>query len=574
MVGSIDYNSTVIDGRVNVAIALRQPGSTMKLFTYAAALERGMSAGDVIWDTRTDIGIPGQPMYTPRNYDGAFHGPMTMRRALANSYNIPAVQTLRIVGVDYLLQFLRRLGVETLGTDAGQYGLSLTLGGGEMSLIELTNGYGVFANQGAYVRPTSILCILNNRDEIIYQYENGCGGKGTVTDRTVNRTGFGQQVVDPRIAYLMTNILADNAARTPAMGANSPLRTDGILSSVKTGTTNDYKDNWTVGFTRNVVIGVWVGNNDGAPMTNVSGLTGAAPIWNAVMRAIYGTPEALNSLAVNGVLLSDDVQPPAGMSLRQICDVRRIVDPSSGCAGQVTEWFLDGPAGIPDANGNFQFPAEQPLQQPQGDFIEAYSPGIYRALVYPIPDYIAAGISFQLNAGDKQPLPPKYCRVRADQAEIAVGAQDLIFIAGPTTSQGDAVEAERYARTNGLAILPTIDCWNEIFTAVPAQNYGPGITTAIITSPVNGAVLTGDVPILGTVQFDNSIADYYHMEIQGGAFPNWTPLGQPGYGSVIDGQLEYLSASVLPAGNYRLRLVLVKGGNIIQQPYEIVFTKQ
>ena len=152
MIGSIDYNNEAIDGSVNVTTAFRQPGSTMKPFTYAAALERGMSTIDVLWDTRTEIALPGLPVYTPRNFDNAFHGPMTMRAALANSYNIPAVQTLRLVGVDYLLRLLRRLGVTTLDEDASNYGLSLTLGGGEVSLIELTNAFAVFANQGIMFR--------------------------------------------------------------------------------------------------------------------------------------------------------------------------------------------------------------------------------------------------------------------------------------------------------------------------------------------------------------------------------------------------------------------------------------
>lgn len=174
MVGSVDYNNDAIDGRVNVTTSVRQPGSTMKAFTYAAAMETGQTPGDVIWDTPTTIGIPGQPGYTPRNYDGQFHGPMNMRTALANSYNIPAVQTLRRYGVDYLLGLMQRFGVTSLGSDGSQYGLSLTLGGGEMSLLELTSAYTVFANQGSYVPSTAILCVLTSDDTILYQYENGC----------------------------------------------------------------------------------------------------------------------------------------------------------------------------------------------------------------------------------------------------------------------------------------------------------------------------------------------------------------------------------------------------------------
>jgi penicillin-binding protein 1C len=283
MVGSVDYNNDAIDGRVNVAISLRQPGSTMKPFNYSAAMENGMTPGDVIWDTPTTIGLPGQPGYTPRDYDNAFHGPMIMRYALANSYNIPAVQTLRRYGVPYLLGLMQRFGVGTFG-DASQYGLSLTLGGGEVSLLDLTNGYAVFANQGSYVPTTAILCVLDSQDNMIYNYENGCT-RGNPTEKTVIRAGFGKQAVDPRVAFIISDILSDNNARSAAMGANSPLNTGSLKASVKTGTTDDVKDNWTVGYTRNVTVGVWVGNSNGDPMVNSSGLTGAAPIWNAVSTA-------------------------------------------------------------------------------------------------------------------------------------------------------------------------------------------------------------------------------------------------------------------------------------------------
>jgi penicillin-binding protein 1C len=567
MVGSIDYNSETIDGRVNVTIALRQPGSTMKPFTYSAGIERGMTPGDVIWDTRTDIGIPGQPMYTPRNYDGAFHGPVIMRSALANSYNIPAVQTLRLVGVDYLLDLMKRFGVTTFQDDPSLYGLSLTLGGGEISLLELTAAYGVFANQGAYVLPTSILCVINSDDEIVYQYENGCPSNvGRITPNTVERTGFGKQVLDPRIAYLMTDILNDNRARTPAMGSNSPLLTQGIESSVKTGTTNDVKDNWTIGYTRNMAVGVWVGNNDGTPMVGSSGLTGAAPIWNSVLSGIYRDPLLLNSFAVGGQLLPDKPQPPAGMSRVEICDVRRVSDPSSGCPATVTEWLLDGVAGIPDGDGNLQFPPQVVNEPPQSGYVQEISPDVYRALVFPIPDAIAGGITYQLSPGDKTPPPPRYCRITPDLAN-ANGAQELVFVAGPVTSQGDLVEAEKYARANGIAILPTIDCWQELLTAAPA----PGITTAIITSPTNGQWVTGPMPIMGTAQFDPSVADFYQFFLMGGQYSDWIPLGGSGYSPIVDGELAMLTIDgLMPASTYQLRLALFQGNNMIQQ-YDITF---
>jgi len=574
MEGSLNYfwdKEDGLDGSVNVATAFRQPGSTMKPFTYAAAMERGMTAGDVIWDTRTEIGIPGQPLYVPRNYDGRFHGPMTMRTALANSYNIPAVQTLRRVSVSYLLEFMRRIGVESLDQDASQYGLSLTLGGGEITLLELVNGYSVFANQGAYVPSTSILCIINSDNEVIYQYESGCPTNDPdirFTTNTVDRTGFGRQALDPRIAFIMTDIMSDDIVRREAMGFSSPLETPNIDSAVKTGTTNDVKDNWTVGYTRNVAVGVWVGNNNGDPMVGSSGLTGAAPIWNAVMTSVYNNSNMFNQFAVGGQILPDKPNPPAGMTLSQICNVRQLSDPSPNCPSVVNEWLLDGVAGIPDGNGNLQYPPPPQQQQPDG-YIQETSPGVYRALVFPLPPDVASGIQFTVGAGERQPLPPNYCIVKPEQAQFATGAQELFFVGLPTTSQTDLVEADSYARNNNLATLPIVDCWDDVFTL---QNVGSGINTAIITSPSNGQTVTTDIPIMGTANFDRSQVDFYHLFIQGGPFTDYTFLGREGRNTVVNGQLEMLNIGGLPSGTYRLRLALMRdGGTVVQSPYEISF---
>ncbi len=571
MVGSIDYHNEAIDGSVNVTTAFRQPGSTIKPFTYSAAIERGMSPGDVLWDTRTEISVPGLPLYSPRNFDNAFHGPMTMRAALANSYNIPAVQALRSVGVDYLLDLLRRFGISSLSEDASQYGLSLTLGGGEITLIELTNAFAVFANQGAYVPVTSILCVINSDDEILYQYEDSCPG-GRIMEATVNRKSQGALVLDPRIAHLVTDMLGDNQARSAAMGAYSPLRTEGIFSAVKTGTTDDVKDNWTVGYTRNVAVGVWVGNNDGRPMVNSSGLTGAAPIWNAVLRGIYGNQKLLGAFATGGQLLQDQPIPPAGISLRQICDVRRLTDPSTRCPATVNEWFLDGPAGIPDENGFLRYPQVAAQRTPvpvQGSVLHRVSPGIYQTLAFPLPPQVAAAIRFQVGPGEKQPLPPSYCRVPVQDAQeaIAAGAQNLWFIESPSTSPGDVVEAERYARESNLALLPTIECLPSFYRSRPIGNVGAVLQ---IQQPANGQSVNRALPIIGTAQFNGGQGEYYHMYIRGGRFVDWTPLGQRHHQPVSNGQLETLHADALQAGSYILRLALIRGGNIVQVD-EVIF---
>ncbi len=566
MVGSIDYENDAIDGSVNVSTAFRQPGSTIKPFTYAAAMERGVSPLEVLWDTPTEIAVPGQPVYAPRNFDNRFHGPMTMRAALANSYNIPAVQTLRLVGVEYLLDVLRRFGIGTLAEDAASYGLSLTLGGGEITLIELTNAFAVFANGGDYVPVTAIRCVLDSASRIVYQYDGGCPS-GQVTAQSVLREAEAIRVLDPRIAFLISDILGDNNARAPAMGAYSPLRTDGIVSAVKTGTTDDVKDNWTVGYTRNVAVGVWVGNNDGDPMRDSSGLTGAAPIWNNVLRGIYGNETRRSAFATDGRLLSDQSIPPPGMSRRQVCDVRELTIGAIDCPAFVSEWALDGPAGIPDRAGNLHYPPlpqRYPTPPPaSGSVLVEISPGVYSALAYPLPPELAASIQFRVVPGDLPPIPPNFCRVPIEHKDeaIAAGAQNLLFIAGPATSQRDAVEAERYAREHNLAYLPTIDCWPGVYQQQQFGNVGAQLQ---ITQPRNWQSVSQPIPIMGSAVFDPSQADYYLFYIRGGQFAEFTPLEHAVHESRRDAPLATLHANSLAPGNYVLRLALHKAERIVQ----------
>ncbi|MBW4439538.1 MAG: transglycosylase domain-containing protein [Pleurocapsa minor GSE-CHR-MK-17-07R] len=564
MVGSVDYNNDAIDGRVNVTISLRQPGSTMKPFTYSSAIENGMTPADIIWDTQTVIGD-----YTPVNYDGTFHGPVRMRDALANSYNIPAVQTLRRIGVDSLLELMRRFGVDSLSSDASQYGLSLTLGGGDITLLELTNAYSVFANGGSLVGSTAIRCVLDGDGNIIYQYREGCPN-GSPTDTTVYNDGFGTQVLDPRIAFLMSDIMADEQARQPAMGFRSPLFTGDIGSSVKTGTTNDFKDNWTVGFTRNVAVGVWVGNSDGTPMNGVSGLAGAAPIWNDVITGIYSNPDMLARFAVNGQLQPDRLEQPGGMSMRNICSISGLRDPAVGCAGQTSEWMLDSPAGLFDGNGIFYPPAPAPtqdIQPPSGVWMREVEPSIYNVVVVPLPQSFAQGIVFQVAPGQPQPPYPLYCQVPMELIPIAQGAREQLFIA-PPSDPGDAARAEQYARSAGLAFLPTIACSQDLINA--AGSTAPGVT-AYIASPANGQVVSGPFDIIGTAQFDAGQASYYKVEIIGGPFGGWTTVNNIHSNSVVNGVLESIPG--LSPGNYQLQLVVVgNDGNYAQPPYQISIT--
>ncbi|MCU0496567.1 MAG: transglycosylase domain-containing protein [Anaerolineae bacterium] len=577
MIGSADYDNEAIDGRVNVTTARRQPGSTVKAFTYAAAMERGTNPADVLWDTRTQIGIPGQQPYIPRNYDGGFHGPMGMRIALANSYNIPAVQALRhSVGVDYWLSFANRLGITSLVNDPSLYGLSLTLGGGEVTNVELTNAYAVFANGGQYTPPVSILCVIDNNDNIIYQYENSCP-QGNITAETQNRGRQGLQVLDPRIAFIISDILSDNVARSPVMGSNSPLRTQGFTAAVKTGTTDNVKDNWTVGYTRNVAVGVWVGNSDGAPMVNSSGLTGAAPIWNTVITQIHQNPDFLAEFAHNGQLFPDRFEQPAGVSLREVCNFRAMQDPTPNCP-LIREWALDGPAGLPSGDGGLYYPQQAPINAPPdtGDYVSLAYPGVYRAVVIPLAPEVSASLQIQVGPGDIAPPSPKYCRVRVDQVSNAVGAQEFLFIA-PPPNPNDAAQAEQYARSTNLPFLPTIQCSPEMLAGGGGGGYGPIVATAIVTSPQPGeAIPVGGMPILGTVVWAPGQAMYYKVEIIGGQFTDWTTIGDIHYNTVENGQIEFLpGAPGLQPGNYQLRLVIIgNDASALQQPYVVSFVVQ
>ncbi|MDP1620208.1 MAG: penicillin-binding transpeptidase domain-containing protein, partial [bacterium] len=267
MVGSRDYFDDSIDGQVNVATRPRQPGSSFKPFAYAAAFEKGFQPETKILDIQTDFGADGSGKhYVPRNYDGKFHGVVTMRQALAMSLNVPAVKTLSLAGVQATIDLAHRLGITTLN-DTSRYGLSLVLGGGEVKLLDETAGYAVFANDGKKNPPVSILKITDSHGKTIH-----------------TATAENTPVLDPQIARKIDSILSDNAARIPIFGPNNKLSIPGKIVAAKTGTTSEFKDAWTVGYTPHLVTGVWVGNNNSRPMrAGADGSYVAAPIWNKFM---------------------------------------------------------------------------------------------------------------------------------------------------------------------------------------------------------------------------------------------------------------------------------------------------
>lgn len=291
MVGSADYFDTAHDGAVNVAVSPRQPGSALKPFTYALAIAAGDTAATTALDIETAYRTQEGNPYLPRNYDYDVHGLVRYREALANSYNIAAVRVLEHIGVPRLLSFLRAAGITTLTRPPEHYGVALTLGSGEVTLLELTRAYGVFVR----------------------------GGRRFGDDRTV---------LDPRVAWLITDILSDPAARIPEFGTASPLNFTFPVAA-KTGTTRNSRDNWVIGFTPHYIVGVWVGNADNSPMRDTSGITGAGPIFAEVVeRLSRGEPRR-------------DFARPEGLVRTTICALSGKL-PTPDCPATIEEWFIAG----------------------------------------------------------------------------------------------------------------------------------------------------------------------------------------------------------------------------------------
>lgn len=269
MVGSKDYYSTAIDGKFNVTTALRQPGSAIKPINYLLSLQGGMTLSSLIDDSPVTYEVRGQKPYSPQNYNGKFMGRVTVRTALASSLNVPSVKLLAVNGVENMINLGERMGITTW-KDRSRFGLSLALGGGEVKMIDLAQAYSIFANMGNKVVINPILGIDNYLGEALYRREIET-----------------EQVMGSEYTYLINNVLSDDTARAPIFGLNSKLKIEGKTVAVKTGTTNNLRDNWCIGWSPSVLAATWVGNNDGTPMSWVaSGVTGATPIWNRIMRGI------------------------------------------------------------------------------------------------------------------------------------------------------------------------------------------------------------------------------------------------------------------------------------------------
>lgn len=310
LVGSKDWYDNQF-GKVNIATSLRQPGSSFKPIVYATALEKHLITPATILSDKPTTYKSYDQIYSPKNYDGKFRGPVTARRALANSLNVPSVEVMSKVGVPDALSQAQRFGITTL-KDPSNYGLSLVLGAGEVKLLELTSAYAVFANQGKKIDPVTILKIEDKHNQTMYEYKPEP-----------------KQIIQPEYAFLISSILSDNNARLEVFGNTLTISRP---AAVKTGTTENYRDAWTMGYTPSLAVGVWVGNNDGTSMDNIAGSLGAAPIWRALMeKFLQGT-------------LVEQFTSPSSIVRRTVCTFTK----DATFSAVLTEYFAQGTEPLKD----------------------------------------------------------------------------------------------------------------------------------------------------------------------------------------------------------------------------------
>ncbi|MCJ7680787.1 MAG: penicillin-binding protein 1C, partial [Candidatus Aminicenantes bacterium] len=311
LIGSRNFFDDHIDGQVNGALSLRQPGSTLKPFTYGLALDSGLTAATLIEDDEIQFQTP-TGSYIPRNYDRKFHGLVRIRTALACSYNVPAVSVIEYVGLENLYHLLHAAGFTSLSLSPEHYGVGLTLGNGEVTLLELAQAYASLARGGNFA---PVKTILSLRDP----FQNTLPPSPTTEEISI---------LSPQTSYILTHILSDNDARIPAFGYHSPLNLP-FPCAAKTGTSKDYRDNWTVGYTTRYTVGVWVGNFDASPMHNVSGITGCGPLFRDIMLFLHKDSPA------------DSFARPTGLTTATVCPVSGSLT-SDSCPGTIEELFIQG----------------------------------------------------------------------------------------------------------------------------------------------------------------------------------------------------------------------------------------
>jgi len=504
MVGSRDFFDEDIDGEVNVALTPQQPGSSIKPFTYLAAFRKGWTPATVIWDVPIEYEIPGFGVYEPVNYDGRFRGPVTVREAIANSLNVPAVMTLDFVGVPALLEVLNDVGISSLGNSSNpnNYGLSLTLGAGEVYLLEWANAYATIANGGIY-RPVYSIERIERNGVVIqgYPYE----------------VPEGTRVVDADQAYLLQSIMSDTEARIPSFGRETPISPT-YPAGAKTGTTNDFRDNWTMGYTTEVAVGVWVGNTDNSPMINVTGVTGAGPIWRSVMDVAAQKYPPQNFPRPPGVfdqiVCEDDGAEPSDYCLENSETRLEVFD-------------LDTP---PPTSDN----------------------GLYRTIEVDTFTGLIAN-EFCPNFREERatlfiPNPSQLIDVR-----------DASFEWLRDSDPGKAWAAQRGLDPQNLVPPPTEAC-------------GPDTQTAEvqITQPQNGDLVSGNLIIRGTVKVSN--LDAYIIEYGLGEDPGgWAEVQGRTSATIENGPIGQLNTEDLDDGTVTIRLIVFdRNGNSVEQ--RVTFT--
>ncbi|NDJ54637.1 MAG: hypothetical protein GYB68_16340, partial [Chloroflexi bacterium] len=493
MVGSRDFNSEAIDGQVNIALTLQQPGSSIKPFTFLAAFRRGWTPATVLWDVPIEYAIPGFGVYAPVNYDGRYRGPVSVRSSIANSYNIPSVLALDFVGVPDLLRLLNQVGITSLGdeTNPNQYGLSLTLGAGEVYLLEWTNAFATLANGGTY-RPTYAI----ERIEI----------DGEVLEGWPYQVPEGQQVLDPTLTYLMQDIMSDDEARVPAFGFNSPLSRP-YTAAAKTGTTDDFRDNWTMGYTTELAVGVWVGNTDNSPMLGVSGVTGAGPIWQGIMDGSQQWYPA------------QPFERPAGVFDQTVCRDDGTI-PSAFCIDlpiePTTTEVFSPVAPPPDTDESIY----QELQ------IDTFTGLIANEFC---PNFNETQVFFSL------PNP-------SQTIDVPEFARDWLLNTEPGRNW-----------LNSRNLTPDrID-----FEGAPFEACGPDtpVPELFISNPASGSQVTGVVEVRGSANVPNF--DRYILDFGLGADPQGWGRVLESNDPIVDGEIARIDLSNFQAGQITLRLIVL-----------------
>jgi penicillin-binding protein 1C len=549
MLGSVDYDDEAIDGHVNVALSAQQPGSAIKPLTYAAAMspdEQGQvswTAADILWDVETEYPQADGQIYAPVNYDGRFHGPVRLRDALANSYNIPAVLLLQDIGVPNFLEFARLLGIESWQNDSSQYGLSLTLGAAEVTPLELTGAYSSFANGGYRVPPQSLLRVEKSNGEVLYEHS----------------LPEPERVLDERVAYLISDILDDDQARIPAMGSDNPLDLP-FSAAAKTGTTNEFRDNWTVGYTPGLAVGVWTGNTDNSEMIDVTGLTGAAPLWSDYMQAVYGNPAMLETLKVNDQPPVTEFVLPAALEETPLCALSSVIVGAAECTPAGSEWLVQTTEETPQSFPDVDAPV----------IWEEIEPAVVRLPALPLPPLPVELIGEAVD--DDAPPPQIFCHFPegVETTLMPPESQTQVFLTPPRNEES-LKAAHEWAQANNLAILPFETCNEELLALARDPNR---VAVWRITEPKEGDTVEGVIPIVGIADFDPAVVQFYKLElgVPNGSDIQWITLGETHDQPVINGTLEMLHADALPPGDYFLRLIVVKDSNYVGEPHTISFT--